>query len=277
MIKRLLALAAMCGLCCETFAAASEISVSMKLDAIDYVAGERIRGVIEVKNVSPARLSVGYPDKQDALFVEVYVSSTMEQLEDVGTAPYTAKFRLYPNKSRKLEVFLGDHYALAVARRYLARPVLVHAGMRYEGQYVAFDVVPGMELTSAVQTFSNKPGLTREFSLVHWSRGSREHVFLTAHDEGDAERRWETRDLGVLMKITKPVISILPGGKVIVLHRFGPDYFMRSEFWSLPGALEFMKNELIEDPETAGQTRVKQLYDESGGVRPVERPWWKFW
>ena len=37
----------------------SEISVDLKLDEIDYVSGERIRGVVDVKNMSPYKVSVG--------------------------------------------------------------------------------------------------------------------------------------------------------------------------------------------------------------------------
>jgi len=258
-------------------AAESEISVVLKLDATDYVEGERIRGVIELHNVSPETLSVGHEDSKDYLFVEAYISGNMEQLEKVGAKPFTGRFKLKPNSKTRLETHLGDHYALRVSRRYLARPVLVHAGKRYEGQYVAFDIVPGMEISSSLQTFANNSSLSRVFKLVHWSRKSQEHVFLKAHDEGMVERSWETRDLGLMMKITKPVVSILPSGKVIVLHRYGPDHFMRSEYWSMQNNLEFVGRELIQDPETAGQMKVQELYDKAGGIKPVERPWWKFW
>ncbi len=257
--------------------AASEISVSLKLDAIDYVIGERVRGVVEVRNISPDKISVGHPDSKDYLFIEVYKSADMEELEKTSRRAFTARFRLDSNEAQKLEVHLADHFGLNIPRRYLARPVLVHRHTRYEGQFVAFDMVPGMKIASALQTFANKDGLMREFELVHWARKGTEHVFLSARDEGASTRTWETRDLGGIMKITKPIISIMPSGKVIVLHRMGPDSFVRSEFWSMPNALEFVTREKVQDPETAGQAKVQELYDSSGGVKPIDRPWWKFW
>ena len=258
-------------------AATSEISVSLKLTAHDYVIGERVRGVIDIKNISPDSISVGYPDSRDYLLIEVYKAADMEELEKTSKRAFSAPFRLDPNEGQKLEVHIADHFGVSIPRRYLARPVLVHRSTRYEGQYVAFDIVPGMETTSALQTFSNRDGLMRDFKLVHWTRNGDEHIFLTAQDQGTSERSWETRDLGPMMRITKPFISILPSGKVIVFHRLGPDNFLRSEFWSMPDALEFVSRELVQDPETAGQTRVKELYDSAGGVKPVDRPWWKFW
>ncbi len=83
--------------------------------------------------------------------------------------------------------------------------------------------------------------------------------------------------LGTLIRLSKPRISVLKTGEVIVLHPFNRDQFFRTEFWSLPDALELNKRELVMDPETAGSERVKELYKESGGVKPVNRPWWKFW
>ena len=275
MKKLLLTVLLMAGAACaET---PSEISVDLKLDEIDYVSGERIRGVLDVQNMAPAEVSVGRPDSRDRLFVEVFRSSDMMQLERLSRHPFVASFMVRANEGQKLEVFLGDHYALREPSRYLARPVLVHDGSRYEGQYRAFDIVPGMKSTSALQMFSNRPGLSREFELVHWSRKGREHLFLTAKDAGSGGRRWLTTDVGPMMKITKPIISIMPSGEVIVLHRTSPDLFIRSEFWSVPDALEFVGAMVVRDPETAGQERVQELYKSSGGVKPVDRPWWKIW
>jgi hypothetical protein len=140
----------------------------------------------------------------------------------------------------------------------------------------AFDVVDGVELVQAMQMFSNHPGLQREFSLVYWSRKHSEHLFLAARDSGTSSRKWETRDLGPILRIDKPTVSILKGGEVVVLHRLNQDQFIRSEFWSLPKALEFRVREAVQDPETAGTQRVRELY-RNGAVKPKSNPWWKFW
>ncbi len=253
------------------------ISVDLKLDELDYVVGERVRGVVDVKNMSPDTIGVGRATSKDRLFIEVYRSSDMRELERTNERPFVAAFQLEMNEGQKLETFLADHFALSEPRRYLARPVLVHGRTRYEGQYRAFDIVPGMRVTGALQMFSNRDGLSRRFELVRWMRKGCEHLFLTARDEGTSSRKWRTTDVGAMMKLTKPTVSILPGGEVVVVHRTGPDHFIRSEFWSLPDALEFHSRELVQDPETAGQNRVQEMYNKAGGVKAAPRPWWKFW
>jgi len=255
----------------------SEIAIDLKMDEINYVVGERIRCVVDVKNMSPEKVSVGYSNSRDRLFVELYRASDHSQLERVSKRQFSAPFRVEANEGQKLEVFLSDHYGLAEEIKYLARPVLVHKGMRYEGTYRAFDVVHGMKVSSAVQMFANKDGLSREFELRRWARNGTMHLFLAAQDHGTSERVWQTTDIGPTMRITQPTISILQNGVVIVFHRNGADSLVRSEFWSLPDALHFNNRRMVLDPEMAGQRRVQQIYDESGGVKPVDRPWWKFW
>ena len=260
-----------------SLAATVAINVSLKLDNLDYVSGERVRAVVDVANSSPDRISVGYANSSDRLLIEVYRSGDAVMMDKIGNGAFVSRFIVESNEGQKLETFLGDHYALRQPGKYLAKPVLVHNGMRYEGDMKAFGIVPGMKVASALQMFSNRPGLRREFELLSWSRKNKEHLFLSAHDEGSSERRWATTDLGALMRLNKPKVSVLPTGEVIVLHRFNRDQFCRTEFWSLPDALEMNKRELVMDPETAGSERVKELYKESGGVKPVSRPWWKFW
>ena len=152
--------------------------------------------------------------------------------------------------------------------------MLVHDGFRYEGAPRVFDVVEGVKSAGAMQVFANRKGLQREFSLVYWARGRSEHVFLKAKDSNG--RQWRTTDLGPILRIDKPEISVCADGKVFVLHRLNQDQFVRSEFWSLPDALEFRVRETVQDPETAGTARVREMYRE-GGVKPKENPWWKFW
>ena len=254
----------------------SEIRVDLKLDGSDFVSGERIRGVVNIVNPSPTKISVGYSNSKDRFFVEVFRASDMTQLSKVSKHSFVARFSVGSSEGQKLETFLGDHYALREPSRYLAKPVLVHGGMRYEGTLRAFDVVDGIRITGAMQMFKGRAGLQREFSLVYWSRNHSEHLFLTAKDGGTSDRPWETRDLGPLLRIDKPSISIMPKGEVVILHRLNQDQFVRTEFWSLPDALEFRIREAVGDPETAGTARVRELYKE-GGIKPKENPWWKFW
>lgn len=272
----LLAAAAVCGV--SAAGEISEISVDLALGETSYVVGERIRGVIDVKNMSADTITVDGQKLPDRLFVEVFRMPGRMPLDRIReSAPFVSPFRVGESQGQRLETIITDLFNLRGEGRYLARPVLVHAGMRYEGQFRAFDVVPGVKVSGALQMFSNRAGLKREFSLVRWTRDGREHLFLTARDAGISDRTWQSKDIGVYMKMTPPVISILSSGELVVMHRAGPDSFQRSTFWSLPETLEFRGVEFLDDPESAGQARVQEMYRKSGGVKAAPRPWWKFW
>ena len=258
------------------FAAVSEISVDLKLDYNDYVSGERIRGVVDIANSSPDKVSVGYSNSEDLFFIEVYRAGDMERLVRAPRAVFVSPFMVKSGEGQKLETFLGDHYSLREPRRYLAKPVLVHRGVRYEGAYRAFDVVEGVKIGGAMQMFANRRGLHREFALVHWSRNGGEHIFLGAADGGSGNSKWETRDLGPILRIDEPVISVLQNGEVVVIHRYNAENYIRSSFWSLPDTFEFRTRELVRDPHSAGTARVRELYKEKG-IAPKHNPWWKFW
>lgn len=276
-MKKLLSFFSLLASAGAVFAAStSEIKVDLKFDYADYIAGERVRGVVNIANSSPDKVSVGYSNSEDIFFIEVFRASDMKQLQRTYRRPFVSRFRVDSGEGQKLETFLADHYDLKTPSRYLAKPVLVHDGVRYEGTLRAFDIVDGVKITGAMQMFANRRGLQREFSLLYWSRNHSEHLFLAARDAGVSTKSWETRDLGALLRLEKPSISILKTGEVVVLHRLNQDQYVRSEFWSLPDALEFRVREAVQDPATAGTARVRELY-KSGGVAPKVNPWWKFW
>lgn len=257
----------------------SEITVRLEMAYDAYVEGERIDAVVSVFNQGVSYVDVGGEDSPDRLFVELFRASDRHQIDPIPgeRRPFVAPFALSTGKSQKLATRLGDHFAFLDSTRYFARAVLVHAGVRYESSLKSFDVVPGMSSGGALQMFSKRPGLQRAFQLVYWGRDRAEHLFLKARDTGASQHRWQTTDLGPLMRVTPPKISVLDTGEVLVLHRATQDYFIRSEFWSMPDAFEFHMHETMVDPDVAGAERVKSLYRETGLGEPPKPKWYEFW
>lgn len=255
----------------------SLINVRIAMLSDVFVEGEGYTAFINVDNSSADEIDVGRADSPDFLFVELFRASDKKQYERVVDRPFVVPFKLKSGEGLRLEAVLADHFGFPDNTRYFARAVLVHAGSRYESSLKSFDIVPGMRCGGAVQMFKEEPGLKRQYELVYWVRNKVEHLFLKAKDTGKKNAVWRTSDLGPLLRMTEPKISVLPTGEVIVLHRVTQSAFIRSEFWSLPDAFEFHEHEVMEDPDTVGAERVKELYRESGGAEPVKKAWWKFW
>lgn len=272
----LFTLAAMAAARCFAAPPLTEITVQLKFDEQEFVVGERIRAIVDVANASADVIDARKLDSPDRLVLELWRAHDRHRYES-GDRAFVAPFALLSGEGQKLETFFADHFPLDETTRYLARAVLVHAGMRYESSLKSFTVVPGLRLGGALQMFEGHDGLKREFELCHWGRNRVEHLFLKARDAGASSRKWQTTDLGPFLRITRPKISILPSGEVVVLHRVTQRAFVRSVFWSIPAAFEFHEHEQLVDPDMAGAERAKELYQEAGGVEPVRKSWWKFW
>ena len=255
----------------------SEITVKLSMKNAEYVTGERMRCIVDVANASADIIDVGSKGSEDRLILELYRASDNRRYDKLSRHPFVKPFTLHSGEGQRMEACLGDHFQMTEETRYLARAVLVHGGMRFESALKSFLVVPGLNCGGALQMFKNRPGIKREFELVHWGRNQTEHLFLKARDTGAANRRWTTADLGTVIRVTEPKISVLPSGEVITLHRATQDAFIRTVFWSLPEAFEFQEHEQMIDPDVAGTARVRELYQDSGGVEPVKKAWWKFW
>lgn len=255
----------------------TELTVKLDMQKGDYIEGERIKAVVDVANASPDPIDARGRDAPDRLILELYRASDRFQFEKTSDKPYAEPFALLSGEGQLLDVYFAEHFPIVASTRYFARAVLVHKNVRYESSLRSFNVVPGLRCGGAVQMFSNKEGLRREFELVHWGRDQVEHLFLKAKDSGISTHMWTTVDLGIFLSATRPKVSVLPTGEVVTLHRTTQDAFIRTEFWSLPDAFEFNTHELMLDPDVAGAERVKELYKESGGVEPVKKAWWKFW
>ena len=274
------AAAAMVALLASAANISTEISVTLKMDAGVYVMGERIRCEVAIENSSSDSIDVGTRGSADSLVIELYRANDREQYDKLSKGQFTAPFLLHSGEGQRLESFLGDHYAFQEETRYLARAVLVHGGYRYQSSFKSFDVIPGMKLASAMQLFSANSSCERHFEVVFTSRNRSEHAFLKISDVagGRTVYRWPTADLGTILRISPPKISIMPSGEVVILHRANQDNYVRSVFWSLPSAFEFQERESMLDPDVAGAARVKALYMESGEVETVrKKKWWKFW
>lgn len=257
---------------------ACEISVSLKLDHTEYVAGEKIRAVLSVINASTEELHGNAPGAPDTLFIEAYSQTLGESLERISNEVLTVEFAIDPSHRQDFEIFADRHFSFLREQHYMIRPVLVHGRTRYEGSWRAFSVVPGMRLLESVQVFSNAPGLRRDFSLVYWGRNRLEHLFLKVQDTSPEGRFYHTtEDLGPIMRVSPPAVAVRPDGEVVVTRRIAQDSFARSVFWSLPDVFEHQSTETLVDPDVAGSAAMKATYKEGGAVKAKERPWWQFW
>ena len=146
----------------------SELTVRLDLQKGDYIEGERIKAVVDVANASVDPIDARGPTAPDRLILELFRASDRHQFEKTSDKPYVEPFALLSGEGQLLDVYFAEHFPIVESTRYYARAVLIHKRTRYESALKSFNVVPGLRCGGAVQMFSNKEGLRREFELV-WS------------------------------------------------------------------------------------------------------------
>ena len=154
----------------------TELTVKLDLQKGDYIEGERINAVVDVANASPDPIDARGPDSPDRLILELYRASDRFQYEKISDKPFVEPFALLSGEGQLLDVHFAEHFKIEASTRYFARAVLIHKRTRYESSLKSFNVAPGLRCGGAVQMFSNKEGLRREFELVHWGRDQVEHI-----------------------------------------------------------------------------------------------------
>jgi hypothetical protein len=177
-------------------------------------------------------------------------------------------------------VAIDKLFPLRTAGRYYATLVATQEDRRYSSQRRAFDVVPGLELKSALQLFANSKVRHRRFALVYWAREQQEILFLRMEDE-PAERGWETIRLGPLLRTSEPRMDIAPDGTVTVMHRATQDAYLKTTVKSQPDSVEVVGQEQLLDPASSVSKHMQPFQQmaierDQEAKRKQKSGWWPF-
>ena len=88
----------------------TEITVQLVMTHDVYVAGERVRAIVDVANASADAIDCRQQDAADRLFVEVFRAHDQHRYERINAKPFVAPFALLSGEGQKLETFLADHF-----------------------------------------------------------------------------------------------------------------------------------------------------------------------
>ena len=146
---------------------------------------------------------------------------------------------------------------------------------RFDSNSRAIDVVPGLEIKTAIQLFADRPEFQRKLSLVYFMRKQSEYIFLRITDT-PGERTWSTLELGQLLRTTPPVIEVSQDGVVTILHRATRDVFLRTRVRSTVQGVELLGQEQIVDHHAAEQMQLQQLQAMQDAKKKKSSWWWPF-
>lgn len=257
--------------------ARGQLSVDCVLDQGLYVVGEPVRAEVRIINFAATPLVFGPSTafQQNRLVFEIRDTAN-ERLQPLHPdAPLIPEYLLPPGESHTAAFELDEWYPLARTGRFIATAVVRRDDRRYESKGRSFDVVPGLEICSAIQLFADRPNEQRKLSLVYVTRRQGECLFLRITDS-PGDRVWSTLQLGQLLRTTRPAIQVQPDGVVTVTHRASRDIFIQTRVLSTAKGVTLTSQEQIMDEESKRiiQTQQALLAAEQKEQRKKDRRWW---
>lgn len=255
------------------------LEVSLKLATGVYVIGEPIKAALQVDNRMTGDFCSRAPLGDDRLLLEIS-NAPYEQLTPLKNDPNVEPITLIAGDSWKGTVALEQRFPLRAAGRYFVTLVAVQGDLRYASSRKSFDVVPGLELKSALQLFSNANIKSRRFALVYWAREQQEILFLRMEDD-PSERSWETIRLGTLLRTAEPRIDIAPDGTLTVMHRATQDIYLKTVIRSQPDGVEVLNQEQLLDPASSARRHMEPFQKmaverQQEANRQKKSSWWPF-
>lgn len=258
--------------------AAAQMDVDLRLGETVYILGEPIRADVRIVNrgTLPFIISSASPAfRQNGFFFDV-LDREREPLVPVHPrTPLIPELLLPPGETKAAAFELDEWYPMYKTGRYLITAMAHREDHRYASGQRAIDIVPGLEMKSAIQLFADRPNEQRKLALVYWVRRQAEYLFLRVTDS-PGDRVWTTLELGRLLRTTAPTIDVTPDGEIVIVHRATRDVFLRSRVRSSPAGVELLAQDSFMDPQFLQSQEAQRRLLEGKKKKATRHWWWPF-
>lgn len=210
--------------------ARAEDVVEVKMTHPRWLQFEPVLATVSVKNLMDDLIAFGGDpkDEQAASVSFVVTKGPTEWVDRRKKGNPVGSFRVLPGDRREALVDLSQWFDLTVMGTYLLTAVVEYGGQKFTSATARFEVENGLPIGSLKQTFSGGTP-DRIFGLRYMSRENAERLFLRV-DEVDTGLNFGAFDLGPLVRVRRPQITMENAGLVVVSHQSGSDRYTRTTF-----------------------------------------------
>ncbi len=253
----------------------AQMAVDLKLSQSVYILGEAIRADVSIVNHATTPFLVGdgaaplnglsfrvTDNRRDLLAPSQPQEAMIAKLLLLGGATHRAAFEL------------DEWYPLGRPGSYLVTAHVRRDDRLYESVTRAIDIVPGLEMKSAIQLFADRPEAQRKLSLVYFMRRQAEYLFLRITDT-PGDRTWTTLELGQLLRTTPPTMEVSADGVATITQRATQDVYLKTRVKSTVTGVELLGQEQFLDKRAAEGIAAQQLLMEDANKKKTSR-WWPF-
>jgi hypothetical protein len=254
--------------------AGAQMTVDMNLNQSVYILGEAVRADVRIVNHATTPLIVGPGGyRQNGLFFQITDGrhDTLEPSQP-GT-PMISDLRLPGGETYRSAFELDEWYPMGKAGSYIVTAMVRRDDRRYETTSRAIDIVPGLEIKTAIQLFADRPDFQRKLSLVYFMRRQAEFLFLRITDT-PGDRTWSTLELGKLLRTTPPTIGVTNDGVITIFHRATQDVYLKTRMKSTANGVELVGQEQIVDTHSMDILQAQQIQKIAEDRNKKQSHWW---
>jgi hypothetical protein len=257
-----------------TGAVSAQISVDLKLSQSVYILGEAIRADVEIGNQANVPFQIG-AGRLNGLTFRI-VDARKDLLETSQPKEHLIEALSLPGGAKHRAAFdLDEWYPLGRTGRFLVTAQVRRDDRLYESATRAMDIVPGLEIKSAIQLFADRPDAQRKLSLVYFMRKQAEFLFLRVTDT-PGDRTWTTLELGQLLRTTPPTLEVTADGMVSIVHRATQDVYLKTRVQSTATGVELLGQEQVLDKVSAKAFTSEQVRRFEESKKENSGSWWPF-
>lgn len=220
--------------------APAQFSAGFDLEFTTLLQGEPVRARITLTNDTVDSVVVGR-NVEGGQRVDMEFRITRKDEDSprrLASEPLVAGLELDPGEGMTFDTDLTSLYDLFPAGQYRVSLIWTADGRTMEAAARIVEIVGGIELKRVKREV---PGAgPRSYSLRYWSRNNRESLFLRA-ESADGRVQYGVFELGELVRVYEPTLSIDRHGTLVVTHQVGAEQFRRTEFKSTARGVQFIK------------------------------------
>lgn len=220
-------------LCAMLGSAQAQFRVGVVVDHFSVLQGEPIRAHVTITNDSLYPLVVGASaSNAETVSVDFRVTrKDQDSPERLNKKVFANGLSLEPGDGITLDVDIAEWVNMYKMGRYRISMIWTIGGKSYESGQELVDVIGGIELKSVTKEVPFSDGSRRTYSLRYWARDGAEHLFLRADSE-DGSTRYGVFELGELVRVFDPTITVDRFGSLVIVHQMGVGQYRRTEFKS---------------------------------------------
>jgi hypothetical protein len=207
---------AACAIAVAPAAAIAQYAMDMRLDYPSYLQFESVSATIAIRNDTDRMLLVG--GLRATAVVDFKITRNNGPVRRINNGLVLENVLIMPGQTREVAVDVGRYYDMQPMGQYEIKATFSTEGARFVSSPRIIDVVPGLELTSAIRPVANHPSRMRRYTLRYWNRKNREMLFLCAADEKEGVN-YGVFTLGSMVRVFPPELNIDTAGNILVKHQ----------------------------------------------------------